>query len=105
MSICSSHIQFLQQVVAVFITNYRAWAIFASATCKIGNSVCKFCFSANGLQTELQTEAGVTICVPILLRVIFCLQISVFSQIQHGLFLNILNLAHERLVAHLLRKP
>ena len=31
-----------------FITNYRAEAIFASATCKIGNSVCKFCFSANG---------------------------------------------------------
>ena len=35
----------------------------------------------------------------------FRLQISVFNQIQNGLFLNVLHLAHERQVAHLLRKP
>ena len=38
----------------------------ASTTCKIGKSVCKYCFSANGLQTELQTEMDIAICVPIL---------------------------------------
>lgn len=59
------------------ITNYQAEAIFASATCKMGNSVCKFCFSANGLQTGI----GITICVPIQLRAIFRLKVSVFSQL------------------------
>ena len=53
----------------------------ASTTCKIGNSVCKYCFSANGLQTVLQTEMDITICVPILSYMIFYLQIFVFNQI------------------------